>query len=196
MEIQNDKLVKIHYKGTLKDGSVFDSSEGKDPLEFIFGLGMIIPGLEEGIKGLKAGDKKTIEIPSEKAYGPEMPEAKQEVPKDQFPADIELKEGLQLAAQGPHGVIPVVVREIKDETVLVDFNHPLAGKDLTFEVEVTQVSDATDEDRAKFMPPEHMHDHEHHHHEHGEGECCGSGKCSSEGKDKKDGECCGSGNCK
>jgi len=152
VEISDNKLVKLHYKGTLEDKTVFDSSEGKDPLEFIFGSGMIIKGLEEGIKGLKIGDKKVISIESKDAYGPIVEQAIQDVPKDQFPAEVELKVGLQLAAQGPQGVIPVVVKELNGDMVKVDFNHPLAGKDLTFDVEVIEVRDATEEDFAKFMP--------------------------------------------
>ena len=186
MEISSNKLVKIHYKGTLEDGSVFDSSEGREALEFIAGAGMIIPGLDKGLEGLKAGDKKTVEVKAEDAYGPRIDEAMQEVPKDQFPTDIELKEGMQLAAQGPQGVIPVVIVAIGDETIKVDFNHPLSGKNLKFECEVVEVADATEEDMKKLMPEPHKHDHE--------GGCCGgNGSCDSE--DKKNNECCGSGQC-
>lgn len=146
MEIKPNTVVKMHYKGTLTDGSVFDSSEGREPLEFIFGIGMIIPGLEEGIKGLKEGDKKTINVSSDKAYGEKQEEALQEVPKNQLPQDVELAVGMQLAAQGPQGVIPVIIADIKEETVLIDFNHPLAGKDLVFEVEITNIREATPEE--------------------------------------------------
>jgi len=173
MEISNDKYVTIHYKGTLEDGTVFDSSEGKDALEFIFGLGMIIPGLEKGIEGLKAGDKKQVKVEAKDAYGELREEAKQEVPKDQFPPEIELKEGLQLMAQGPQGPMPVLIAQIKESTVVVDFNHPLAGKALTFDIEVVDVRDSTPEDMQKFMPKP------------PEGEC---GSCSSSGS-------CGPGGC-
>lgn len=158
MQIEKNKVVSIHYTGKLNDGSVFDSSEGKKPLEFIYGTGTIIPGLEEELEGLKTGDKKSIEnIPADKAYGQRQEEAMQEVPKDQLPQDIELEEGMQLAAQGPQGVIPVTLTQIKDDSVIVDFNHPLAGKDLSFEVEIAEVRDATDEELE-------------HGHVHGEGE--------------------------
>lgn len=146
MEVSEKKVITIHYKGTLADGTVFDTSEGKEPLEFIYGIGMIIPGLEEGLEGLKEGDKKTVEVPADKAYGKRQEEAMQEVPKSQFPEDIELKEGLQLAAQGPQGTIPVTVLEVGEENVKVDFNHPLAGKDLTFDVEVLGIREATKEE--------------------------------------------------
>lgn len=146
MTITDKKVVKINYTGKLTDGTVFDSSVGKEPLQFIFGVGMIIPGLEEGIKGLKVGDKKTVEIPADKAYGQRNDAAIQEVPKDQFPKEIELKVGLQLMAQGPQGVLPVTIADIKENTVTVDFNPPLAGKDLTFDVEIVEVRDATEEE--------------------------------------------------
>ena len=179
MEISNNKVVKIHYTGKLSDGTVFDSSEGKDALEFIFGTGMIIPGLEEGLEGLKAEDKKTVEIGFEKAYGPVREEAKQEVPKSQLPGDIPLEVGMQLAAQGPHGVMPVTVAEVKEETVLMDFNHPLAGKDLTFEVEVVEIREATKEELE-------------HGHPHGAGGCAGDcgDDCAEEcGDSCEDKEC-------
>jgi len=145
--IEKNKVVSMHYTGTLEDGSVFDSSEGREPLEFIYGVGMIIPGLEESLNGLAVGDKKKIEnISPEKAYGEIQEEARQEVPKDQMPQDMEVEVGMQLAAQGPQGPIPVVVAEVKEDSVVVDFNHPLAGKTLTFDVEIVEVRDATQEE--------------------------------------------------
>ena len=146
MDVTDNKVVSIHYTGKLGDGTVFESSKGREPLLFIFGTGMIIPGLEEGLKGLSKGDKKTVQIGFEKAYGPVLEEAKQEVPKAQLPKEAELKVGMQLAAQGPQGAIPVTIAEIKDDVVVVDFNHPLAGKDLTFEVEVVDVREPTKEE--------------------------------------------------
>ncbi len=172
VEISENKLVKLNYKGTLDDGTVFDSSEGREPLEFISGVGMIIPGLDKGIKGLKTGDKKQIKIESKDAYGPVMEEAIQVVPKDQFPSDIKLEVGMQLAAQGPQGTIPVVIKEIKDDSVTVDFNHPLAGKDLTFDVEIVEVRDAKPEDFEKFIPQNSCG------HDHDGDSCCSSGNCS------------------
>ncbi|MFP4402029.1 MAG: peptidylprolyl isomerase [Candidatus Nanoarchaeia archaeon] len=142
--VEKEKVVSLHYTGTFEDGSVFDSSEGKEPLQFIYGVGQIIPGLEEGIDGLKVGDKKKIEkISPKKAYGEKSDEAMQEVPRSQLPQDVEVEVGMQLAAQGPQGPIPVQVSDIKDETVVIDFNHPLAGKTLNFEVEIMDIRDAT-----------------------------------------------------
>ncbi len=145
--IDDNMLVRLNYTGTLEDGSVFDSSEGRDPLEFVFGTGMIIPGLEEGIKGLKTGDTKVVTIEAENAYGAYDDTAVMEVPKDQLPPDLQLEEGMQLAAQGPQGPIPVVVKEIKESSVMIDFNHPLAGKSLIFDVEIVEV-------RAQDAAPE------------------------------------------
>lgn len=153
MAIGENTIVKINYKGTLDDGTVFDSSEGREPLEFIFGMGMIIPGLEKELNGLNVGDKKSIKVVAAEAYGPVMEQAIQEVPKTQFPADMELKEGMQLAAQGPQGVIPVQVKEVKEENVIVDFNHPLAGKDLTFDVDVVEITEATEEEKKRILAP-------------------------------------------
>jgi peptidylprolyl isomerase len=150
MGVTEKKFVKLNYKGTLDDGTVFDTSEGREPLEFIFGVGMIIPGLEKGIKGMKKGDKKTVKVKSADAYGEYREEAKNEVPKAQLPADADLKVGMQLGAQTPHGVIPVTISEIKDETVVLDFNPPLAGKDLTFEVEIVEERDATEDELKQF----------------------------------------------
>jgi len=162
MDIKEKSVVKMHYKGTLSDGTVFDSSEGKEPLEFIYGVGMIIPGLEKGILGLKVGDKKKIEVASDEAYGPLNDQAVQVVPKSQFPADLKLEKGMQLMAQGPQGAIPVVIADVMEEEIKVDFNHPLAGKDLVFEVEVTDVREATKEE----LEHGHVHGADGHHHEH------------------------------
>ncbi len=151
MEINKNSFVEINYTGKLKkNGMIFDTSEGKEPLSFIFGKNMIIPGLEEELVGMKKGDKKTIEVSKEKAYGNYNENAIQEIPKTEFPKDIELKKGTNLVAQTPYGPIPIVIKEVKDESVLVDFNHPLAGKDLIFEVEVVNVRDATEDDLKKF----------------------------------------------
>lgn len=162
MEIAKNKVVSMHYKGTLKDGSVFDSSEGRDPLVFIYGTGMIIPGLESGMEGLAVGDKKSIEVAADDAYGPVHEEAKQEIPKDKMPQDVEIKAGMQLAAQGPHGMIPVTVSEVKDDVVVIDMNHPLAGKDLVFDIEIVDVRDATEEELSHG----HVHGPDGHHHHH------------------------------
>ncbi|SUZ33020.1 FKBP-type peptidyl-prolyl cis-trans isomerase SlyD [Roseibaca ekhonensis] len=133
--------VRIHYTGTLEDGSVFDSSEGRDPLEFTVGSGQIIPGLDRAIDGMATGEQKTVTIPATEAYGEYQAEAKQSVPREQIPADIPLDPGTMLNMQTPDGrQVPVQVAEVTEETVTLDANHPLAGKDLTFAVELVSVA--------------------------------------------------------
>lgn len=139
-EVKAGDTVRIHYTGTLTDGTVFDSSAGRDPLEFTVGSGQIIPGLDQAIPGMKAGDKKVVEIPSDQAYGPVQPDARQAIPRDQVPADIPLELGTQLQLQTPTGqVMPVTVAEVTEESVVLDANHPLAGKDLTFDFELVDI---------------------------------------------------------
>lgn len=133
--------VRIHYTGTLEDGSVFDSSEGRDPLEFTVGSGQIIPGLDRAIDGMAAGEQKTVTIPATEAYGEYQADAKQSVPREQIPADIPLDPGTMLNMQTPDGrQVPVQVAEVTEEAVTLDANHPLAGKDLTFAVELVSVA--------------------------------------------------------
>ncbi|MBO0346512.1 peptidylprolyl isomerase [Roseibium sp. CAU 1637] len=139
-EVKAGDIVHIHYKGTLNDGSIFDSSEGRDPLSFTVGSGQIIPGLDKALPGMQVGDEKTVNIPAEEAYGPVNPAAKQPVPRDQFPDNIPLEVGTQLQVQTQNGqTMPVVIDTVEDDQVVLDANHPLAGKDLTFEFSVVGV---------------------------------------------------------
>ena len=133
--------VHFHYTGTLSDGTVFDSSEGREPLSFTLGSGQIIPGLDVAIDGMAVGDKKTVTIPAKEAYGEHDANARQAVPRAQIPDHIPTDPGTQLQMQSAQGqVIPVVVIEADDEQVVLDANHPLAGRDLTFAVEIVAVS--------------------------------------------------------
>jgi peptidylprolyl isomerase len=135
--------VSIHYTGTLADGSVFDSSEGRDPLEFEVGSGMIIVGLDKAIPGMKVGDKKIVNIPSDEAYGDVNPDARQSMPRDQFPDSIPVEVGTQLQMQGPDGnVILVTIAEVGETEVTLDANHALAGKELTFDFEIVSITAA------------------------------------------------------
>lgn len=132
--------VLIHYTGTLADGTTFDSSSGRDPLEFTVGSGQIIPGLDKAIPGMAVGDQKKVEIVCDEAYGQRDPNAMQSVPRDAIPDTIPLEVGLQLQMSSPQGqVIPVTVAEISDSEVLLDANHALAGKDLIFDVEMVEI---------------------------------------------------------
>lgn len=139
-EIKDGDTVRIHYTGTLTDGSAFDSSDGRDPLEFVVGSGHIIAGLDAAMAGMQAGDRKTVEIACADAYGPINPALHQGVPRDALPDDIALEVGMQLQMQTPQGdPMPVTVTAVDDEQVMLDANHPLAGRDLVFEFEVVSV---------------------------------------------------------
>ena len=133
--------VSIHYTGTLADGSTFDSSAGRDPLTFEMGAGQIIPGLEAALAGMSAGERKTVTIAAADAYGPRHAEAMQEIPRSAVPDHIPLDLGTQLQLQTPDGrAMPVTVAQVTEETVTLDANHPLAGQDLTFAVEIVAVA--------------------------------------------------------
>mgnify|MGYP005987028385 FL=1 len=135
--------VRIHYTGTLNDGTVFDSSTGRDPLEFAVGSGMIIPGLDAAIPGMAVGDEKTVNVPADQAYGPVNDQARQAVPRSDIPDDIPLEVGTQLQMQTPQGqVVPVTVADVTEAEVTLDANHPLAGKDLTFAIEMVEIKAA------------------------------------------------------
>lgn len=136
---QGDK-VKVHYHGTLRTGETFDSSEGREPLEFTVGSGQVIRGFEDGVKGMSVGQKKTVEIPVEDAYGEKNQELIIEFPKAQFPADMNPEVGQQLMMSNGSGQsFPVVIKEVKDDSVLLDANHPLAGQDLVFDIELVEI---------------------------------------------------------
>lgn len=140
-EVKSGDKVRIHYKGTLTDGTVFDSSEGRDPLEFTVGAGQVIVGMDKEMVGMTVGEKKTIVAVAAEAYGPRQDEAQQDVPREMIPAEIPLEVGMQLQMQSPEGqVIPVSVVSIGEEVVTLDANHMLAGKDLTFDIELVEIA--------------------------------------------------------
>ena len=132
-------LVRVHYKGTLTDGTVFDSSEGREPLEFTLGQGMVIPGFESAITGMKVGSSVVRTIPADEAYGPLREEMVINIPKDQFPADMPLEVGQELQLQGPGGVLVAQIVGIEEDDVMLDANHPLAGEDLTFSITLESI---------------------------------------------------------
>ena len=133
--------VKIHYTGKLNDGTVFDSSAGRDPLEFTIGSGQVIPGFEDAVIGMACGDKKTTEIPVDQAYGPRNDEIVMDVPLSQFPPDIKPEVGQRLEV-GQQGGMPIVVTitKITDTHATLDANPPLAGEDLIFDLELVAIN--------------------------------------------------------
>ena len=140
-QVKSGDTVRIHYTGTLADGSTFDSSAGRDPLEFTVGSGQIIPGLDTAMPGMAVGETKRVEVPAEQAYGEPNADALQAVPRSEIPEDIPLDIGTQLQVQTPSGqVMPVTVAEVTKEQVTLDANHPLAGKDLTFDIELVEIA--------------------------------------------------------
>ena len=133
--------VKIHYTGTLEDGTVFDSSVGRDPLGFTLGGCQVIVGFEEAVLGMAIGDKKKVTIPSHKAYGEKNEALVIEVPRNQVPPDLNPEVDQKLQMGGPNGELVVVtVLEVTEEVVILDANPPLAGKDLTFDLELVAIS--------------------------------------------------------
>ena len=166
MAIQTNQIVSIEYEA--RDGdTVIDTNVGGEPLVFMYGKGQIIPGLENGIENMSIGEKASIVVEPKDAYGELNPEAMQEVPKDQF-AGIDLEVGMTLYGQGEDGsTVQVTVKEIRNDSVIIDFNHPLAGKDLMFTVTINNVRDASAEEAMTGIPAENKQEEEH----------CGSGSC-------------------
>ena len=133
--------VKIHYKGSLDDGTVFDSSEGREPLSFTLGGGQVIPGFDDAVSGMAVGESKTVNIPADKAYGQRNEEMIIEAPRDQVPPEINPEVGQQLQMGGPNGeTVVVMIVEITDEHIKLDANPPLAGKDLNFDIELVSIN--------------------------------------------------------
>ena len=139
-------MVAFDYTLTDESGTVIDSSKGKEPMHYVHGKGQIIPGLEKELAGMAVGGEKKVTVKPEDGYGPVNPQAFQEIPKDKLPPEA-LKVGTVLTATGPQGQsVPVRVHEVKENTVIMDFNHPLAGKTLLFDVKITEIK-AADTDK-------------------------------------------------
>jgi len=154
MQVEKDKVVAFHYKLTLDSGEVVDSSEDREPLNFLVGYGQIIPGLEKELIGMKVGDKKTVKVESKEGYGERDEELMQIVERNQIPENIELKKGLVLRANKEDGdVVEFTVQSFDEEKVVFDLNHPLAGETLNFDTEIVNIRDASEQER------EHKHVH-------------------------------------
>src|SRR5450631_1110666 len=139
-QVKNGDTVKVHYHGRLTDGTTFDSSEGREPLEFEVGGGMVIKGFDDGVMGMAVGDKRTIEIAVVDAYGEKDPQMLMEFPIDRFPPEMKPEVGMRLNMTNGSGQhIPVVIVEVKGDTVILDANHPLAGEDLVFDLELVEI---------------------------------------------------------
>jgi peptidylprolyl isomerase len=140
-EVKNGDVVKIQYTGTLDDGTVFDSSEGREPLEFKVGDGRVIPGFEKGVMGMAVGDSKKIHIPVEEAYGEYREELKLNAPRKHFPKDVDIQNGMRFQLEGDNGqVILATVIGFTDNDVYMDTNHPLAGQALNFDLKLEAIS--------------------------------------------------------
>lgn len=141
-KVKEGDTVKVHYTGTLQDGTVFDSSREREPLEFTLGEGQLIPGFENAVIGMSEGDDTSVDIPSKEAYGERREDLELEVAKSDLPDNIEPEVGMQLQMQQQEDgrAIPVQITKVEDDFVTLDANHPLAGKDLKFEIELVDVT--------------------------------------------------------
>ncbi len=183
--IHKGDLASIQYTGTLADGTVFDSSEGRAPLQFELGSGQVIPGFEHAVEGMKLGQEKKVTIPSAQAYGEHRTELLKEVPRAALPKDgPEPKVGMQLLIHSPQGQrFPALIAKVNAENVTLDLNHPLAGKDLTFKLKLVGINEPLqDDEEGEEMQA---------------GGCCNeeSGECADEevgcGDEQEMGGCCG-----
>lgn len=139
-QAQDGDTVRIHYTGTLDNGTQFDSSAGREPIEFTLGSHSVIPGFEDGVKGMQVGEQKQINIPAEEAYGERNESLVEEVPLQNFPPDLELQVGMHLQAQSPNGEnFNVMVTALNEASATLDGNHPLAGETLNFELELVEI---------------------------------------------------------
>lgn len=147
MNISDNSVASFHYTLTDSSGEVLDSSEGKEPLTYLHGVGNIIPGLEKELAGKAVGDKLTVAVPAAEAYGERNEEMIQELPASMFTGVEKIEAGMEFHAQTEQGLQVVRVKSVEGDTVTIDGNHPLAGVNLNFDVEITEVREATDEEK-------------------------------------------------
>lgn len=140
-EAKSGDTVKVHYKGTLEDGSVFDSSEGGEPIEFTIGENRVIPGFEQAVEGMSEGETKSATVPASDAYGEHQDDRMADVPRNELPDDLEPQVGQRLQVRGQDGESFVVtIADVDEDQVTLDANHPLAGQDLTFEIQLVEIA--------------------------------------------------------
>jgi len=140
VQVEDGDTVKVHYTGTLEDGTVFDTSVEREPLALTLGQGLVIPGFEQAVIGMKVGESKTVDIPVEQAYGPYRDDLILVVERDELPEDLETEVGQQLQmSQADGSFIVVTITEVSETTITIDANHPLAGQNLTFEIELVEI---------------------------------------------------------
>ncbi len=176
MAIKQDQIIAIQYSASIGDEIIDNNMEDAEPLFFMFGHGQMMPGLETRITEMNIGDSAVLEIPCAEAYGEHQPEAIQTVPKEHL-AHLDLHEGLVLQGQGENGEpVMVMVKEINDDTVIMDHNHPMAGQDVSFSVTIKDIRDPSEDELSMGIAAENQH----HHHE--EGGCCGDGEGNSDDK--------------
>jgi FKBP-type peptidyl-prolyl cis-trans isomerase SlyD len=146
MKIRDNAFVAIKYKLSIDGGEIVDQSSPDSPLGFVFGRNQIIPGLEKALQGLEVGDSRQVDVPASDGYGEVRDELIQELPRKNFPDDVDIEEGMMFQAHTPHGPMSFRVSSVKEDMIVADLNHPLAGKDLHFDVIVSEVREATEDD--------------------------------------------------
>jgi len=140
-QAKSGDTVKVHYTGTLSDNTEFDSSQGGEPLSFTIGQNMVIPGFENGVVGMKVGESKKVMIPADQAYGPYNNELVAAVPRSQVPPELDVSVGMVLQVRSTEGGLArAIVRDVSENEITLDLNHPLAGQDLTFEIELVEIT--------------------------------------------------------
>ena len=152
MKVAENTYVMIDYTLTLESGEVADQSSEGEPMGFLFGTGQIIRGLEQALEGMETGQSAQVTVAAADGYGETREELLRDLPRDHFPDDLKLEPGLGFEAKGPHGPVTFRVQEVREETVVADFNHPLAGQQLHFDVKIAEVREPTAEELATLLP--------------------------------------------